>query len=203
MLRIVFPIPYVHVPIGVLPEPVPIEAPLHEAPLIADAAILHKHPEAMVPAVSPLTLVVLALMLPHVDAVAVEVVFGEFSFIAVVALLEEEHAETLHHGRLLRGGAGYFTDVLPVGLIEAEFLKVRLMKDLPRPPVLITHPHVLIVLSKCHMQLDHVELGLLPAAIEIAVPLLVIRVFTSRDPRAVHKRYQPVCHAREQKVGDG
>jgi hypothetical protein len=47
-------------------------------------------------AVVPLPLVVLPLVLPHIDTVAVEVVLYELPFIAVAALLEDENTETVH-----------------------------------------------------------------------------------------------------------
>jgi len=96
VLRIVFPLPHIHVPVGVLPEALPAEAPIYEVALISDTAIFHKHTEAVVFAVVPLSLVVLPLVLPDIDTVAIEVVLNEFPLIAVAALLEYENTKTVH-----------------------------------------------------------------------------------------------------------
>jgi hypothetical protein len=47
-------------------------------------------------AFQPLSFVVLALILPDVDSISIEVVFNKLSFIAVAALLEYENTETVH-----------------------------------------------------------------------------------------------------------
>jgi hypothetical protein len=96
MLRIVFPLPHIHVAVGVLAEALPTEAPVYEVALVSDTAIFHEHTEAVVFAVVPLSLVVLPLVLPDIDAVAVEVVLYELPFITVAALLEDENTETVH-----------------------------------------------------------------------------------------------------------
>ena len=96
MLRIVFPLSYIHVAIGVLAEALPAEAPIYEVALISNTAIFHEHTEAVVFPVVPLPLVVLPLVLPHIDTVAVKVILNELPFIAVAALLEDENTETVH-----------------------------------------------------------------------------------------------------------
>jgi hypothetical protein len=47
--------------------------------------------------IQPLTFVVLALILPDVYSISIEVVFNELSFIAMAALFKYEDTETMHN----------------------------------------------------------------------------------------------------------
>lgn len=112
--------------------------------------------------IAPLTLVVLTFVLPHVYAVTVEIVLRKFTLVSMVSFLEQEDAKSMHHGRLGRHRARYLSDVLPVSLIEAQLFKGRLVEYAPRPPVLVSHSHVVVGLSEVHMQLDHIKGGFPP-----------------------------------------
>jgi len=156
LLGIVFPVTHIHVAVGVLPEPVPVELPIEEVALIADAAIFDKHAQAVKFAFAPFTLVVLALILPDIDAVAVEVVFCKFSFISVTSAFEDKNTEAMHDLGLIV----YFYDfanVLTLGLFKSNLINTWLVEDLPYLPFFITDTHVLIIFSKYHMKFLGVE----------------------------------------------
>jgi hypothetical protein len=97
MLSIIFPFSDIHVTIRILSESLTTEAPIYEVSLISYASIFNKHSKAIMFAIQPLSFVVLALILPHIDSISIEVVFNELSFIAMAALLEYKNTETMHN----------------------------------------------------------------------------------------------------------
>lgn len=97
MLSIIFPFSDIHVTIWILSEALTTEAAIYEVSLISYASIFNKHSKAIMFAIQPLSFVVLALILPHIDSISIEIVFNELSFIAVAALLEYKNTETMHN----------------------------------------------------------------------------------------------------------
>lgn len=98
VLRVVLPLTHVHVAVRVLAESVALELPVYKVPLIADASIFDKHAKTIVLAFPPFAFIVLALVLPHIDTIAVEVVFMEFALVSMASALENENAKAVHDG---------------------------------------------------------------------------------------------------------
>ena len=98
VLRVVLPLTHVHVTVRVLAEPVALELPVDKVALVADATILDKHAETVVLAVPPFSFIVLALILPHIDAIAVKVVLFEFTLESMASALENEDTKAAHDG---------------------------------------------------------------------------------------------------------
>ena len=193
MLCIVFPLAHVHVSIRILAESVSLEFSITEVAFISDTAIFDEHAEAIVSAVAPLSLVVLSLVLPHINAVPIEVVLSEFALVSMSPSLEHKNAEAVHNlttSSSLRLGFVQLNDlsyILPLGLLEAQLFNMWLVKDPPCFPFLVSDSHVLIILSEDDMQLLSIEWWPLERTILICESRLILRVFCAGDPATVHE----------------
>ena len=153
VLSIVLPLTHVHVSVRVLAESVALELPVNEIALIAYASVLDKHAETIVLAVPPFAFIVLALVLPHIDAIAVEVVLCELALVSMASALEDEDAKAVHDGWRKFFNLEDFSYILPLGLLEANLFNDWLIKETPYLPFFVADTHVLIVFSEYYMKL--------------------------------------------------
>ena len=203
VLRIVFPFTHVHVAIRVLAESIALELPIDKVALIPDAAILDEHAKTIVLAVAPFTFIVLALVLPHIDTVAVEVVFCEFTLESMTSAFEDEDAKAVHDGWCNFINLEDFSNVLPLGFFETNLFNDWFIKETPYLPFFVAHTHVLIVFSEYHVKLLSIERRSLEGPILISETLLVFRIFSTGNAAAVNERYQFVGHSREKEKRNG
>jgi hypothetical protein len=94
---IVEPFADVHITIWIFSEAVSAELAIDEFALITDASVFDEHAQPIVLPVAPFALIVLALILPNIDSVAIKVVMYELALVPVTSLLEDKHTESMHH----------------------------------------------------------------------------------------------------------
>jgi hypothetical protein len=99
VLGVIFPFTDIHISIRVLAETVSLESAIDEMTFVADTAIFHKHAKTVVLAITPLSFIVLALILPDINTVPVKIILIKFAFVAVTSFLEYENSETMHDKR--------------------------------------------------------------------------------------------------------
>jgi hypothetical protein len=117
----------------------------------------------------PLSFVVLALILPDIYSIPIEVVFNEFPFVPMAAFLKYENTETMHylwswliylkvgaflgqHGTRVRIGPLNLTNIVSLSLFKSNFLYQRLVEDSPYFPILVVNAHILVVLSEDYVK---------------------------------------------------
>lgn len=122
-------------------------------------------------AISPFSFIILALILPDIDTVAIEVVLNKFTFISMSAFFEHENAEAVHNFRPRLFDLNIFlticmsthlgirisealnlTYVVALSFFESDFLYERFVKYSPCFPILVIYSHILVVLSENHVQ---------------------------------------------------
>lgn len=95
-LGIVFPLPHIHIAIWIFAKAIAFKLAILELTLIANAAIFDEHAQAVMLASGPLALIVLSLILPNVDAVAIKIVFVKFTLISMSSLFKDEDTKAMH-----------------------------------------------------------------------------------------------------------
>ena len=152
VLCIFLPLTHVHVAVWVLAKSVTLELTVDKVALIAYASVLDKHAKTIVLALPPFTFIVLALILPHIDTIAVEVVFCEFTLVSMAPAFEDEYAKAVHDGWRKFFSLDDFSYVLPLGLLEANLFYYRFIKETPYLPFFVADTHVLIVFSEYYVK---------------------------------------------------
>ena len=173
-------------------------------------------------AISPFSFIILALILPDIDTVAIEVVFNEFTFISMSAFFEHENAEAVHNFRArlfdlniflatcmsTRLGISVsealdFTYVVALSFFESDFLYERFVKNSPCFPLLVIYSHILVVLSENHVQFLKIQGWTPEGTIFICKSRFVLGVFGTSDSRTIDKRDKLVRHSAQEEVGYG